>query len=61
MIEATLAVTITAVVVGLVLGVRQAVAKIQVGIVSWIHVKKALEVVPVALPIPEELATAVIV
>jgi len=45
---------------GLVLGVRQAVARIEVVIASWIPVTAALEVVPVALPIPEALATAAI-
>jgi len=48
------------VVVGLVLGVRRAVAKMEVVIVSWIPVTAALEVVPVALPIPEALTTAAI-
>jgi len=60
MMGATLAVTITAVVVRLVLGVRQAVVKIEVGIASWIRVTAALEVVPVTLPILEELATSAI-
>jgi len=60
MMGATLAVTITVVVVGLVLGVGRAVAKIEVGIVSWIRVTVALEVVPVALPTPGALATAAI-
>jgi len=46
------------VVVRLVLGVRRAVAKMEVVIASWIQVTAALEVVPVALPIPEALATA---
>ena len=44
----------------LVLGVRQAVAKMEVVIASWIRVTAALEVVPVALPIPEALARAAI-
>jgi len=48
------------IVVGLVLGVRRAVAKMEVVIASWIRVTAALEVVPVALPIPEALATAAI-
>jgi len=48
------------VVVGLVLGVRRAVAKMEVVIVLWIRVTAALEVVPVASPIPEALATAAI-
>ena len=60
MMGATLAITITAVVVGLVLGIRRAVAKMKVGIASWIRVTAALEAVPVALPIPETLATAAI-
>jgi len=60
MIGATLAVTITAVVMGLVLGVRRAVAKMEVGIASWIQVTAALEIVAVALPIPEALATVAI-
>ena len=60
MMGATLAITITAVVVGLVLGVRRVVAKMEVGIASWIRVTAALEVVAVALPIPEALATAAI-
>ena len=60
MMGATLAVTVTAVVVRLVLGVRQAVAKMEVGIASWIRVTAALEVVAVALPILEALATAAI-
>jgi len=46
------------VVVKLVLGVRRAVAEMKVVIASWIRVTAALEVVPVALPIPEALATA---
>jgi len=42
------------------LGVRRAVAKMEVVIASWpmIRVTAALEVVPVALPISETLATA---
>ena len=48
------------VVVKLVLGVRRAVAKMEVVIVLWIRVTAALEVVPVALPIPETLAIAAI-
>ena len=46
------------VVVRLVLGVRRAVAKMEVVIASCIRVTAALEVVPVALPISETLATA---
>ena len=59
MIGATLA-TITEVVLGLVLGVRRAAAKMEVKIASWIRVTAALEVVAVALPILEALATAAI-
>jgi len=40
----------SAVLVGLVLGVRRAVAKMQVGIALWIRVTTALEVVTVASP-----------
>ena len=56
MMGATLAVTISAVVVELALGVRQ----IEVGIALWIRVTAALEVVAVASPIPGALATAAI-
>jgi len=48
------------VVVRLVLKVRRAVAKMEVVIASWIRVTAALEVVPVAVPIPEALATVAI-
>jgi len=44
--------------VGLVLGVRRAVAKMEVGIASWIRVTVELEVVAVASPMLEILATA---
>jgi len=44
--------------VGLVLGVRRAVAKMEVGIALWIRVTVALEVVAVVSPIVEILATA---
>jgi len=60
MMGATLAVTTSAVVVGLVLGVRWAVAKMEVGITLWIRVTAALEVVVVVSPIPGALVTAAI-
>ena len=60
MMGATLAVTISAVVVGLVFGVRWAVAKMEVGIVLWIRMTAALEVVAVASSIPGTLATVAI-
>jgi len=60
MMGATLAVTIMAVVVGLVLGVRRALANIEVGIALWIRVTAALEMVAVASPIPGAQATAAI-
>ena len=60
MMGATLTVTISAVVVGLVLGVRWTVAKMEVGITSWIRETAALEVVVVVSPIPGALVTAAI-
>ena len=58
MLGATLAVTISAVVVGLVLGARRAVAEMEVSIALWIRVTAAPEVVAVASPIPGLMATA---
>jgi len=43
-----------------VLGIKQAVAKMEVGTASRIRVTAALEVVPAALPIPDALATPAI-
>jgi len=57
MMGVTLAITILAVLVELVLGMRRAVARMEVGVVLWIRVTAALEVVAVASPIPEALAT----
>ena len=53
MMGTTSAVTIAVVVVGLVLGVRRAVAKMEMGIALWIRVTAALEVVAMASPILE--------
>jgi len=50
MMGVTLAITILAVLVELVLGMRRAVARMEVGVVLWIRVTAALEVVAVASP-----------
>jgi len=57
MMGAKSAVTIVAVVVGLVRGVRRAVAKMEGGFALWILATAALEVVAVASPIQKTLAT----